>query len=732
MDDKKKIVLATEDVFAKNLDDIFINVNLQRTFTQIKRERFDNNFDLAQQFRKERNASRSFRVYGIIDSPAVDCSSRVISVYSNSALTQVVKIVQSTPIGFGDKNVFGKQRGKYLIELNNYTSSNDIWLKINSDGVNFADTVSRVPLVFYGADGEFIEYGTNTVDIGLNGESISINNDFPFFYDKHWVKNNFQIEKVLRRNISLEESLLSINEGSSGNIVVYLNEPSVFGNESVNISITTESDSSYETAIQGEDFNGTNFGFPTTISWAVGEQFKTLNVSAIQDFLYEKNIEYFTISLSNPSNATIGQGIINIDTMTVNILNTDEKRFVKYNFQKIIQNSTPVSSLNFPANLTAALEDTNLNVFGAKFIGDENLETLNGVMIDNQNQRFYPNDSFELEIINRGSQAILSPIPGIIPIERNLNENESVVFTVSSKYQNQTSLPLETAILRFKYDEFSVPATNLYRGKFYINGIEFGNIGFTAVQFVREINRVYTELGIEIPFSISKDGPIVTLTATHPANTINVLIPSGVVQVTSTVDTSDFTYEITVEEPRFALVDDKEVPDYIVPGGVEAGATGRNQIITPQIPFEISLNANSSSNTQCRYEFRIRKPGYKEIIIPPTDISATSTGSKVFLVSGIRNVIGPISIDGTLACGDNSSNLLNQDGYFINGLALLSNQNISTNTDDSGYYDKVYQGVDALNSKLVDGVEVLPFFRSQPLSDGTIECNNLIQITDNI
>lgn len=196
MDDKKKIVLATKDILSKNLEDIFINVNLQQTFSQIKRERFDNNFDLSEQFRKERNSSRSFRIYGIIDSIITNCDDSLITVYSNSGLTSQIYSTYSTKIGFGDKNVFNKMRGKYLIELNNYSLSNDIWIKISGDGVNYNDTIVHQPIIFYGADGNFIEYGTETIDISISGQIIAINNNFPFFYNKHWIKNNFQIEKI--------------------------------------------------------------------------------------------------------------------------------------------------------------------------------------------------------------------------------------------------------------------------------------------------------------------------------------------------------------------------------------------------------------------------------------------------------------------------------------------------------------------------------------------------------
>jgi hypothetical protein len=133
MDDKKKIVLGSEDFLAKGIDDIYINVNLQQTFNQIKRDKYDNNFDLAQQFREERNASRDFRIYGIVDSTITDTNNMTIRIYKDSGLTQIHSSVNTSSLVYEEDNVYDKTRGKYLIELNSY-DEDVVYFTIQGDG----------------------------------------------------------------------------------------------------------------------------------------------------------------------------------------------------------------------------------------------------------------------------------------------------------------------------------------------------------------------------------------------------------------------------------------------------------------------------------------------------------------------------------------------------------------------------------------------------------------------
>jgi hypothetical protein len=327
MDDKKKIVLGSEDFLAKGNQDIFININLQQKFNIIKREKFDNNFDLAEQFRKERNASRSFRVYGIIDSPLIDCDNLTIKVYAEEGiiggfqvLGNQIATITSQPIGFGDKNVFGKMRGKYILELNNYEVSDTIWLEIQGDGATYAKTIIEQSLVFRDSDGVFVEYGTDTVDLGIDGGFEIIQNDFPFFYNKHWIKNNFQVEKVNVRNARFGQSAYYLDEGESRTITVELTEPSVFGTESLTVNFSTPP-SQNDSATLDADFTVDNFpfSFPMNLSWGVGEQFREIDISALSDFVIEKNEEQFYLTLDSSVNVTTDNGVVNIQTTTVSI-----------------------------------------------------------------------------------------------------------------------------------------------------------------------------------------------------------------------------------------------------------------------------------------------------------------------------------------------------------------------------------------------------------------------------
>ena len=121
MDEKLKILLGSEDIIARNNEDLYININLNRSFFEYKKEKYDNDFDLAQQFDKERNLSRDFRIYGIVDSNVINTNFISLKVYSDSGATNLVQQISTSSMNFNDSiNVFNKKRGKYLINLNNY------------------------------------------------------------------------------------------------------------------------------------------------------------------------------------------------------------------------------------------------------------------------------------------------------------------------------------------------------------------------------------------------------------------------------------------------------------------------------------------------------------------------------------------------------------------------------------------------------------------------------------
>lgn len=687
MDDKKKIVLASEDIIAKNLEDIFININLQQRFNQIKKERFDNNFDVAEQFRRERNASRDFRIYGIIDSKIIDCDNLSISVYSEYnlvgstfALENLIYTTNSSKIGFGDKNVFGKSRGKYIIELNNYQISSKIYISISGNGSTYNDTIIEQTLVFYGADNNFIEYGTDTVDVSLDGGFVTINNDFPFFYNKHWIKNNFQIEEVKVRNVSFGKSFYSFKEGESGIITLSLDEPSVFGTESVDVIITSSGVEGYENAIIDSDFtvDSSPFSFPINFSWSPGQQFKQIDISALIDFNVENTNETFSLALSNPINLTTDSGVVNIDSTTIQIVDQTTKKYVNYIFQKVVRNIAPLTDIIINPDNLGQFPGYSMNIYGAK-------DGVGGPSSVNSNYRFFPNDTFDIEITNKGDSTILPIIPGFTTNEQFFASNQTIKISVENIYQNHSSLPLETALFDFKFKNSGVGGiftSPTYSEYFYINGIKMGPIELGADEFVQKINETYTDLGIDLPFTITQNNTAITLKATHPANNVNGFV------------TREATFGIG-GGGDYALDNNSELPTYPL---------GRSTTITPQIPFELKLYANLNG-TSCKYEFSIKKNGYKTVVIPSQTITASASVTNMYLVSPIRDVVGPsVPFSDPNVCNSLAYSF-DINGFYLNGVALIAS------------------GAQAKN-ELIPSFS--PQFRSVPLTDELIFCNDVI------
>lgn len=688
MDDKKKIVLASKDVVVKKTEDVYINVNLKSSFNSIKKERFDNNFDLAEQFRRERNASRNFRVYGIIDSTVIDCDNLSFKVYSKSTIELGVQVLSnqiasfvSQKIGFGDKNVFGKMKGKYLLELNNYVDSDVIYIEIPGDGVNFDREVKELRLVFTGADGEFIEYGTSTIDIGINGIFETINNDFPFFYNKHWIKNNFQIKQVKVRNVSFGKTIYSIDEGDSGTVTVELNEPSVFGTEKIDVELISSQVPSYNEAALDYDFTADSHpsGFPISFSWGPGEKIKEIKFSALSDYIIEKNLETFSLKLTNPSSVTTDNGMVNIDTTTVSVVDKTIRSYINYNFQNIVKNIFPlVNPEIFTENLSVS-SGYSMNNYGAKDgEGDDD--------VVNSNYRFFPNDKFKLTIKNEGTDTILPVIPGYTGGDRLFKSGESLTFDVITKYQNHDSLPREKAVLDFR-DQMSQFLPHKLATGFYINGLEFeGTFSYfsgplAAINFVNKIKSKYAQMDVEIPFEITINHNQVTLTSKHPADNINVFIPKIVTQ----------------NEPDvYGLLGDSEVPYY---------PEGRVSSITSQIPFVLKLNANYSNASSCRYSFKVEKNGYEDLYIPAETLPSSPSGKDMFLITPIKDVVGPL----TSSCDVNNYSL-DSVGYYANGIILISkDENLSSVATSSNQHSSGFK----------------PSFKESPLSNGLNSCGNI-------
>jgi len=235
MAEKRKILINDD-----NLDQ-FVLIDLGRSVHEIQKEKYDNDFDLEKQFNLERNRSRSFRIYGKISSTIIDCNDLNIEVYSDENYSDLYTTIQTSSYSFNTENIFRRKNGKYLIELNNFPF--DVaFIRLSSDNFNYRDQDWEQRLVFYNTENQFINYGSSIFDFDTFGEnSVSIENDFSFFFNKHWIRLDLDVKEEKQREISFSSNGGEILEGDSLSMEIYLNEPSPFGNETCLFNISSPS-----------------------------------------------------------------------------------------------------------------------------------------------------------------------------------------------------------------------------------------------------------------------------------------------------------------------------------------------------------------------------------------------------------------------------------------------------------------------------------------------------------
>src|SRR5690606_33286052 len=143
---------------------------------------------------------------------------------------------------------------------------------------------------------------------------------------------------------------------------------------------------------------------PINISWGAGEKVKEIKISALSDYIIEKNPESFSLKLTNASNVTTDNGLVNIETTIVNIIDKTTKSFAVYNLQKIVRNILPlINTTDFFEDLSNAT-GYNMNIYVAKDGAGPNSTV-------NSNYRFFPNNNLKLTIKNEVTDTSLPIIP---------------------------------------------------------------------------------------------------------------------------------------------------------------------------------------------------------------------------------------------------------------------------------------------------------------------------------
>lgn len=694
MDIKKKILLGDSDILSKNNEDLFMNINLDSTFSIIRNDKFENVFDVEKQFKKERNSSLNFRVYGIIDSTAADCDNMQVNVFSDSGATGLFNLVTattSTSLVYNGINVYGKKRGKYLIELDDY-NKDFIYIQIPSNNLTFKTQTYTQQLIFKDSEGTLIEYGTQTLDIDNDGNVSEVNNNFYYLYNKHWIKKDLLIveEKPAKIFINADTSEIPrVNEASTPadrvTIIVSLDKPSPFGLEKANLGVLSSTLDTSEITVT--DFNFNFLSLPYTMSFTPGEQDKTFYfyspLDNIQEFL-----EGVTFELTNFLNVNTGSPL----QYSIEVEDKTPRNKIKLNFQDVYQNR------NY---FTGRVLETNTNRYSF------NMPSVlrNGLFFEGTPMEFYPSDNYVLKIKNIGDNTIL-PVNTRLGINQEtlFLANQEMTFNILQEYQNTELNSIKFTFLNLNSPTNGASYYSLDNG-FRINGVPFVKYGYNFRISYKEFLAYFTRAvppgypsqidgwsfsNLEVPFTLLTDEPNLTITIVAKS-------PGTRLDLSSYGDLLPDLFG--VDSDTFATL------------GIKAEMI-QDFVYAAQKPLEIELGANFGGNLFGRYQYTIEKTGYDTMRFTGSSIPASLNPDTYYLVSGLNTVLrnwndstssvvyqhGNVTSNwGTNANANNPVYGQYKTGeVYINGMVLLANQYLSNTLTYSSYPQA--SNVPALNS----------------------------------
>ena len=665
MDDRIKVILGSEDIITRDNEDLYININLNRSFFEYKREKYDNDFDLAKQFDKERNLSRNFRVYGIIDSNVIDTSNLTIKVYSDSAATNSILTTTTTPMNFnGSINVFNKKRGKYYIPLNNYSGSS-IYIKTPSNNDNVSAQIFEQKLVFYDFDGEFIPYGTETVEVDNNLNTIDINNNFPFFYNKHWVKKNISLQETKYPVVNFSGTNETIYEGQLTKIVVYLDKPSPFGNEKVDFVFDSGTADLLDFLVY---VNSTSNSFAGSgqIQFAQGEQYKEIFFSASTDNIVEV-LENYKFRLDN-------------------FIKVKPGNFLEYIIE--IENSTPRTYANF--------ELTNLYENRAPYVG-YSATTLspsilystpsvlrNGLFYNGLQNEFYPMDEIIVDITNFSTSTVL------LPPNSGFGNTEDELWLAGSE-KTFTITPAYSTSIKNSVEIYLPPS---------LNSVVTTTDGAVA-NIQASINYVIENISIN-GFKMQYNNGAYPYVSTIPNNqstsyeALKSLLNGSSLDIynaknihkpfTIISDDANYKLKLIANSPGTRLDINTNIKQVSDINTIATATTIISYTYPKQQPFKFTLLGNTANGSIASYKFRFRKKGYKNLNILTSAI-ASEVGQINYLVTSLNNVLHnwdipnnlPIAFSGNPIQYNFLSNryFLPKSDAFHQGILLLNESDLS-------------------------------------------------------
>lgn len=420
---KKQILLPKSAFALANDEDVFINVQLNKTFTDLKTEKINNVFNINKQYDTERQSSLKFCIFGLFESKFANTSNLIIDVKESGNLTlSLPKIASDNITGKTlsiksfeltldsngmSRNLYGKTKSAYsiLFEINKSeldaqnaqtiidggvpkTRTVDFTIVDNEKNIFF---ITSIPYLFYDLDGNAVPFGSQTADVDENGNTTEINNDFPFLYDRHWIKQYFNLPAP--SFVFLPDKTINVSENTSGetqisaglsaetvNLNISIDQPSPYGLEEATVIIDMDS----TVRNPNLDFNFT----PQTIKWNVGEQHKTFNLSIIDDKFVENTESIFfkvvDFKYCTPRNDTD-------ITMEVQIVDDDVSSQIRFvSGSSTVKNSVSVLTVSYVFDKPVEVPEQSVTLFyttntdailGTDFILDVNNPTAKELII---------------------------------------------------------------------------------------------------------------------------------------------------------------------------------------------------------------------------------------------------------------------------------------------------------------------------------------------------------------
>jgi hypothetical protein len=586
MKDKRKIILGKKDVFPYKNTDNYINVEIFRTSDEIVNEVIENNFNLLEQFYNERQSSLKFCVYGILNSIYTDTQNVEIKIKTNhddiintprigeGSLSSTIHTINSSSFSQNStlsKNIFKKNKSifYFLFELspfyNNQGETKSLILSIN-DSNRKLFLNQEIPFLFFDSEKKQIPFGTETVDYSPNGDEQIVRNDFPFFYDNHWIKTYININRPRKvsfiRNINEELDNDTIFESvGKYKFLIKLDEPSFYGTEEVEVFIK-EDDT--EGGLN-KDYKFNN----QIIKWNVGEQYKTIEIEVVDDFLVEDD-SYLIFGIRNLK-------FVNLDntnqTFKLNILDNDKPTPVGFLFDnKIASKKDGQVLIELFLENTIPVQGQSVDVVLVK-----NNKTIPGeIEADNPLEQLRENPNFE--VFKRGFEA---------GIELSDSNEESITKLRALPYYLQFSMLIRTveitkdlniiissgidlqSVFNPEIDEDLIETTAIMGEDFESTGIVDDELVYRkTIPLLPGIQFVSFSLNLFDNPTYSLDKNIV-LKLTNPTRNV-------------TVDESKNTFILTIRE--------EVIPRYTRYKILGENSQQNNGIFIPQIPFDSNSN----------------------------------------------------------------------------------------------------------------------------------------------